>query len=821
MFDPDRQEGMRRHSLLSLAPKPGDRTDPAASARAAEAGEDASPFARHQAARRRGPQPAPLARSAEAETGPAGKAAAAAVETPSPEAPRTEGAWRRVHDFAGGLRARFLDGLARPPEAAEPAPPEEPAAPARGEAAAPRAPSRELDDAPPAPIPPRIVPDPAYDEQYWRPLIDPAKVVAGVMNSKRLIAVLTVLGALLGAYVALSTPKKYQSTAEVIVDPRNLQLVERDLTDNGLSTEASLAVVENQARIITSGSVLNKVVDQLHLDDDPEFNGEGGHHGLGAIVSALRSLLSRPGGHEGDVKRALAVSNLAESLNVQRTGKTFVVDVAATTKDPQKSALIANTVVKVFVETSGQIQSETAARASRELDSRLNELRASVEAAERKAETYRSEHDLVDAEGKLISDDQLLKLNDQLSTARAREAELKARASSIQGLNVNSVVNGVLPEQIGSPLMTELRTQYATLKQESDRLAVKLGPRHPQRLAIDAQLAGARAQIAAELHRIAASIEVERKRAEHLEQDLSAQLARLKVKQGDVSSDLVALRELERDAAAKRSVYEAYLLRAKQTGEQKDISTANISVISKAYPPLTADGPSRVVMAAAGAFLGLLFGIAIGAGRGTLASLRDSAAPEDSRRRVAGSPMPPAGEPPAGEAGARNDEPPAGRAEKAPAPAAEAAAGEGRGARAPGESDERLIARLSERLDALVGETRAPRADVAPGRWEARHAGGAADERFGREGADARRAGRRLEPGRFADRWPDFPASVPARPGSRGEMRKDVRRPAFPEPPRRPAEEDEPSAIEEVRESLREFRKAVRDLAELRARRGI
>ena len=72
------------------------------------------------------------------------------------------------------------------------------------------------------------------------------------------------------------------------------------------------------------------------------------------------------------------------------------------------------------------------------------------------------------------------------------------------------------------------------------------------------------------------------KRAVQLEQELAARLAQLKVRSGDVSSELVTLRELERDATAKRAVYESYLLRARETGEQKDVNTANISVISEA-----------------------------------------------------------------------------------------------------------------------------------------------------------------------------------------------------------------------------------------------
>ncbi|TPK92984.1 MULTISPECIES: GumC family protein [unclassified Mesorhizobium] len=488
---------------------------------------------------------------------------------------------------------------------------------------------------------PQAAPEPRHagrppavgDSEEWKPLIDPMQVVHGITRSKALILSTTILGAALGVAIALSTPKKYEATTDVIVDPRDLKLTDRDLTQNVVASDATLAIVENQVRILTSGTVLNKVVTDLNLTNDPEFNGQG-KGGFG-LMSTLRSILSRQDAGAADEarKRALAVSNLYDSLDVERGGKTFVVSVSATTQNAEKSALIANTMVKAFRQISSEIQSSTAGRANDELTGRLGELRKGVETAERQVEDFRATHDLVDAQGHLISDDQMLKLNEQLSVARARTLELNARAASARSLNVNSVLSGTLPEEINSNMMSELRSQYAALKQEADRAEVRLGPRHPEIEALNAQLAGARERIGAELQRIASSLQVDLKRSVQLEQDLSSRLAQAKVQSGDVNNNLVSLRELEREAAAKRSVYEQFLLRAKETGEQKDINTANISVISDAYAPLQAKGPSRAVMALAGLIAGLFAGIGLGGLRGVYASLRETA-DNRSRRRI-------------------------------------------------------------------------------------------------------------------------------------------------------------------------------------------
>lgn len=471
------------------------------------------------------------------------------------------------------------------------------------------------------------------DNPFWKPLVDPVKVVAGIIRARNWIILSTIVGGLLGVFVALNTPKLYEATTEVLIDPRALNLVDRELLRDGLPSDATLAIVENQVRIMESGTVIDKVVERLSLADDPEFNGQGGGLSLRGLISDLRGLFSSGGASRDELRQAIAVGNLYDALTIERGAKTFVISIHARTQDAEKSALIANTLVQVFLETYGELQSDTAVRATEELTSRLDTLRAEVEAAERAVETFKAENEIIDPQGRLITDDEIVKLNEQLAVARARTIELNARAESIRDLDVDQVVGGTLPEELQSGLMTELRAQYASLRQEADRMAVRLGPRHPQRIAIEAQLEAAREQIRAEIRRINQSIQVDLRRAVRLEQDLASRLAQLKVRHGNVGADMVELRELERDAASKRAVYEAFLLRAQETGEQQALNTANVSVISTAHPPLLPIGPSRSTIAITFAVIGFMVGVAGGAASGAWRSLRENGLGQAARDR--------------------------------------------------------------------------------------------------------------------------------------------------------------------------------------------
>jgi polysaccharide biosynthesis transport protein len=441
----------------------------------------------------------------------------------------------------------------------------------------------------------------------WVPLVDPRKVIKTIADAKKLIAIFSLLGLLAGVLLAMVTPKYYYATAEILIDPRDLQISDRELLPTGLPYDASLALVENQTRILTSRRVIAGTVEKLSLDQDAEYNGKG----LGAPnpVTALKTIVFGNESDDPSKAKELAVENLLKATGVSRAPKTFVISLTVRSEDSAKSALIANTMAEVYMAVQDEIQSDTVGRANGELGGRLEELRSDVEKAERLVEAYRSENELFDANGKLITDDEISLSSTQLTRAREKVSELRARADSARELTVDAVLSDALPEGAASALIAELRRGYAGKVQQRDALAEKLGAQHPQLRTAEAEVTSAQRGIETELRRLSQTAQIELQRAIKTEQDLAAGQARLKSKKSSISESLVRLRELEREAAARRSVYESFLLRARETGQQAGISTANTTIVSKAVAPLRTYGTSRKLIAIGGLVAGFMLGI--------------------------------------------------------------------------------------------------------------------------------------------------------------------------------------------------------------------
>ena len=107
-----------------------------------------------------------------------------------------------------------------------------------------------------------------------------------------MIAVLGLLGAA-GAYAfsRLAAPR-FMATAQIFIDPRGLQVLENDINSRQQDSNTAINFVESQARIVTSQSVLSRVIDSERLTEDSEFNGQGGASWAVSLLNSLGMRLS-------------------------------------------------------------------------------------------------------------------------------------------------------------------------------------------------------------------------------------------------------------------------------------------------------------------------------------------------------------------------------------------------------------------------------------------------------------------------------------------------------------------------------------------------
>ena len=137
------------------------------------------------------------------------------------------------------------------------------------------------------------------------------------------------------------------------------------------------------------------------------------------------------------------------------------------------------------------------------------------------------------------------------------------------------------------------------------------GPRHPVILHIEAEKENIRRKIQIEIGNIIATHQNELSLSIHRQAVLSESLREAEKQSASMNQDKIELRQLEREAVANRELYQAFLKRLKETGDQVDLVTPDVKLLSLASAPKTPSYPKPKLWLFTGFTSSVLLGILI------------------------------------------------------------------------------------------------------------------------------------------------------------------------------------------------------------------
>lgn len=452
------------------------------------------------------------------------------------------------------------------------------------------------------------------------------KVVESFRRRLWVFALTTAVVFLLVAFATLTSARLYTSTADIQLETRQTNLLGQDMQEVYAGLPPDHAVVETETEILRSHALAARVVDELNLVADPEF---GPGPTSASLMSRVRSLFSRPAAadeaRERVVRREATIGALMERIEVRRHGMTMIIKVAATSQDPDKAARIANAYAENYLTMQLETKYETIATANEWLSNRLATLRDEVQTKETALAEFRARSGLLAAGTTTLTEQSVGAVNLDLIRAQTDAAAARAR---LQGVAAGASSQ----EALQSPVVSALRSQQAELARQRAELSTRYGPRHPQMLQIDRQTADLQGQINAEIGRITQNLRTEVNIAEQrvgsLQQSLTGQTDNL----ANNSEAAVQERELERDAEASRTLYEAFLNRFRQVAETSGIERADARITSAAVSPLSPSSPKIKI----NLLLGLLLGLGLGAVAVFIVEMLEQSlrTPEDVQSRI-------------------------------------------------------------------------------------------------------------------------------------------------------------------------------------------
>jgi succinoglycan biosynthesis transport protein ExoP len=398
--------------------------------------------------------------------------------------------------------------------------------------------------------------------------IDVRDVLRGILRRWLSIVLFTAACAFLAYWFVNSVKPIYTSSAMVLVANQETPYtrVGQDRNERITLTERDIA---SQVQVVQSRDLALRVIQDLKLNEVQEFDSL--KSGIGTIGQLMISFGFKPDPATMTEEQRI-IDHYYDKLTVFEVPGSTVISVQFESRDPKLATAVANKIAEYYVAFSKQALNEPTGEARDWLASQIEDLRKKVVESETAVEKFKAEAGIFRGAQSQLNNEELSSLNSQIIVASAARSEAQAKASSIRELLRTTGTVDTSADVLSSPLIQRLREQQVQLTRSRAELSTIYLDNHPRIIAVNRELEDLNRQIRNEAFKVVERMDQEAKVAAARENALRANLDKLKAQTSATGIDDVKLRELEREAAANRSLLESFLVRYTDANSRQDIS---------------------------------------------------------------------------------------------------------------------------------------------------------------------------------------------------------------------------------------------------------
>jgi uncharacterized protein involved in exopolysaccharide biosynthesis len=418
--------------------------------------------------------------------------------------------------------------------------------------------------------------------------------LSGALWRRKLWVLIPTLAAFLAslAIVNILTPR-YTGEARVLLENRDTIYSRPDRDASAPAVTIDPEAVASQVQNVMSKDLALDIIRELGLARRAEYDPVQKGLGLTGSVLLLSGLIKDP---RQIPQEERVLEMYYKRLLAYPLGRSRVIAIEFQSEDPKIAADVANRIAEEYLKREEGAKNQNSRVTSDWLDKAIEPLMQKVVAAEGRVEAFRASKGLfIGANNTSISTQQLAELNTQLSTARAQQADLAARAKVIrEALRLGRIFE--TSEVINNDLVRRLLEQRAALKAQIAFEERTLLPGHPRMKELGGQLADLESQVRAAAERAARAFDNDARAAGARVTSMQAELDSQKKTTALSNEDEVQMKALEREALALREQLNSYRNKFLDAAARatENAQTADARIISRAFPQSDPTFPKKI-----------------------------------------------------------------------------------------------------------------------------------------------------------------------------------------------------------------------------------
>ncbi|MCM3880909.1 MAG: polysaccharide biosynthesis tyrosine autokinase [Vicinamibacterales bacterium] len=413
----------------------------------------------------------------------------------------------------------------------------------------------------------------------------------------RYLAVAVFLLVMIGVLVrTFTTIPMYRATTSVMIDDDRASNVTGFNTAQDANNQDQDAYFQTQLRILTGRELGTKVVQRLHLENYPEFNGQGPQRtGLASLLhSAKQQVLGAVAAATGAAPPAAAmavkptvndlVNGFQGAVSVEPALGTRLVNASVTSSNAEFAARAADTLVEEFVKQNLEIRNDATRKSLAFLADEIAKQGKKVEDGERAMAEYRASNNALSLDSRQNTvESALTQVNDSYLRARNERIQKESVYNQAKSLSLSGLADS--PAVSANPNVQTLRTRLSDLNRQKVQLNERYGPKNPLVIENENAIVDTTKNYERALASAVDTMKSDYETALALERRLSSALEEQKGVATDLSRKSVGYTVLEREAQSNRQIYEQLLQRQNELQIVSNSGGNNVRLMDRAVPP--------------------------------------------------------------------------------------------------------------------------------------------------------------------------------------------------------------------------------------------
>jgi capsular exopolysaccharide synthesis family protein len=444
---------------------------------------------------------------------------------------------------------------------------------------------------------PRLRSNGDYVEGVGKKKLDFQFYWGALLNNKLPIAFFTALMTTLAILYSLLATPIYSAKATLLLESQKANII--SIEDLVSSEQESNDYYGTQYAVLRSRALIERVINYLD-QSDPASRAKlaqmlAPDSADAASQNPSLSLADRLGpGQYNEV-----VNRFKDAMSVSPVVKTKLVTISYESPDPEFSAMAANAVANQYIEQDLEQRSLRKEKASVWMNTRVQELKAKLDASESALINYKKENDLVDVSGDVsrLTDQQLIFMSNELIKAKAElsnATDLYVKTRNYKSSSPNLLVT--LPYVQSDVAVRSASADIERAQRELAELRNRYGAKHPIIIDANSKLASLRSSLNENISRVVATFENDYQLLRQRVASIEATVAQDKLAIQNIGQQKVSLEALEREANANREQYNRMFDRITEIRTTDGLDAANAVVSEAAWVQTNPIKPNKALI---------------------------------------------------------------------------------------------------------------------------------------------------------------------------------------------------------------------------------